>query len=68
MLLDPSDVLVVNLKGYRPVVTRLNNQSVYTLKLVKYMTHEDEMIGVSYGEQSKEEYDFGCIKYWYRCN
>ena len=53
MLLDPSDVLVVNLKGYRPVIKRLDNQPVYTLKMVKYLTYEDEMIGVSYGEQSK---------------
>ena len=28
MLLDPSDVLVVNLKGYRPVIKRLDNRSI----------------------------------------
>lgn len=53
MLLNPSDVLVVNLKGYRPITSRVAGKAIQTLKLVKYLTHEDEIVGVSYGEQSK---------------
>lgn len=53
MLVDPDDVLIVNEKGYRPIVTSVLGKESHTLKLVKYRTHEDEIIGVSYGEQSK---------------
>ncbi len=53
MLVDPFDVLVVDVDGYRPIVTPVMGKDSHTLKLEKFLHHENEMVGVAYGEQSK---------------
>lgn len=53
MLVDPFDVLVVDVDGYRPIVTPVMGKDSHTLKLEKFLHHENEMVGVAYGNQSK---------------
>lgn len=53
MLVDPFDVLIVDVDGYRPIKSAVMGKEFHTLKLEKYLLHENETVGIAYGEQSK---------------
>lgn len=53
MLILPNEVLVVDEKGYYPVVEPVAGISNHTLTLVKYRKGEETLVPVAYGEQTQ---------------